>query len=700
MAILRPQILFPLFAKVTTLPGIGPRLAKLVEKIAGDKVVNLLWHLPAGLVDRRFSPKVGDAPPGKIATLVVDVLAHAQPPPRNSRVPYRITCGDETGKITLVFFHAKEDYLVRMLPSGEKRVVSGKVELFDGKRQMTHPDHIAPLHQIEDVKRVEPVYPLTEGLSSKVLDKAVRAALREAPELPEWLDPAYLGRQGWPGWKAALMKAHAPSADSDLSLLTPARQRLAFDELLSNQLALALVRLKSRTRRGRTLAGDSRLRTKAQAALPYALTGAQQRTLEEIYADMAGENRMLRLLQGDVGSGKTVVALMAMLNAVECGAQAALMAPTEILAQQHGETLRPYVEALGLRIEVLTGRMKGSQRAQVISDIAAGAVDIAVGTHALFQKDIEFRDLALAVIDEQHRFGVHQRLDLADKGAGTDVLVMTATPIPRTLALTAYGDMDVSRLDEKPPGRAPVDTRLINLDRLEETIDGIARATAGGAKVYWVCPLVEESETSDLAAAEERFAHLIQRFGSKVALLHGQMKPADKDAAMELFAAKDLRCQILVATTVIEVGVDVPDANVIVIEHAERFGLAQLHQLRGRVGRGGKPGTCLLLYAAPLTETAKARLSTLRDTEDGFIIAEQDLKLRGSGEVLGTRQSGLPDFKLADIMVHGELLAAARDDAKLIIARDPDLNSPRGQALRTLLYLFQQDEAVRTLRSG
>jgi ATP-dependent DNA helicase RecG len=700
MALLRPQILFPLFAKVTTLPGIGPRLAKLVEKVAGDKVVNLLWHLPSGLIDRRFNPKVGDAPPGKVATLVVDVLAHAQPPPRNKRIPYRITCGDETGKITLVFFHAHDDYLIRMLPSGEKRVISGKVELFDGKRQMTHPDHIAPLHQIEEVKRVEPVYPQTEGLSSKVLDKAIRAALVQAPDLPEWLDPAYLARRGWKPWKEALTEAHAPDSDADLALLTSARQRLAFDELLSNQLALALVRLKNRTRRGRSLNGNGTLRKKAESALPYHLTGAQRRTLEEIYADMAGETRMLRLLQGDVGSGKTVVALMAMLNAVECGAQAALMAPTEILAQQHGETLRPYVEALGLRMEVLTGRVKGSARADMLSEIAGGAVHIVIGTHALFQKDVEFRDLALAVIDEQHRFGVHQRLDLADKGSGTDVLVMTATPIPRTLALTAYGDMDVSRLDEKPPGRAPVDTRLINVERLEETIDGVARATAGGAKVYWVCPLVEESETVDLAAAEERFAHLKERFGAKVALLHGQMKAADKDAAMELFAAGDSQCQILVATTVIEVGVDVPDATIIVVEHAERFGLAQLHQLRGRVGRGGKPGTCLLLYAAPLTETAKARLSTLRDTEDGFIIAEEDLRLRGSGEVLGTRQSGLPDFKLADIMVHGELLAAARDDAKLTIARDPNLETPRGQALRTLLYLFQQDEAVRTLRSG
>jgi ATP-dependent DNA helicase RecG len=698
MAALRPAVLFPLFAKVTTLPGIGPRLAKLVEKLAGENVVNLLWHLPIGLLDRRFSPKVGDAPPGKIATLTVEILAHAPPPPRG-KIPYRITCGDETGKITLVFFHGQGDYLERTLPVNERRVISGKVELFDGRRQMTHPDHVVPLTQIDDVKRVEPVYPLTEGLSPKILDKAIRAVVNKAPDLPEWLDAAYLQRQGWPSWQAAIKAVHSPGEEGDLLPSHAARSRLAFDELLSNQLALALVRLKARKRRGRSLVGDGLLRAKVKTTLPYALTGAQSRALEEIFADMTSENRMLRLLQGDVGSGKTVVALMSILAAVEAGSQAALMAPTEILAHQHFETLRPLCAAAGVRIEVLTGRVKGTARTALLEDIAAGRVQIVVGTHALFQKDVEFQDLAFAVIDEQHRFGVHQRLELAAKGDGTDVLVMTATPIPRTLTLTAYGDMDVSRLDEKPPGRMPVDTRLVNLERLDETVGAIQRAASNGAKVYWVCPLVEESELIDLAAAEERFAHLKAVMGDKVALIHGKMKPAEKDAAMDSFARKD-GTKVLVATTVIEVGVDVPDATIMVIEHAERFGLAQLHQLRGRIGRGGKSGTCLLLYVGPLTETAKARLGILRDTEDGFLIAEEDLRLRGGGELLGTRQSGLPEFKVADLIAHGDLLAAARDDAKLIISRDANLETPRGEALRTLLYLFEQDDAVRTLRSG
>jgi ATP-dependent DNA helicase RecG len=698
---LRPAILNPLFVKTTALKGIGPRLGKLVEKLVGEKVVDLLWHLPSGLIDRRFSPKVGDAPPNDVVTLVVEVLAHSPPPPGNRRVPYRVTCGDDTGRIVLVFFHAKGDYLEDALPIGEKRVISGKVELFDGRRQMTHPDHIVELKDIASVQRVEPVYPLTAGLSGKVLDRAVKGALERVPKMAEWLDPAFQKQQDWPGFNEALTQAHNPTSEAELSPTTPARSRLAYDEVLSNQLALSLVRLKARKRRGRELKGDGKLRAKVLAGLPYKPTSAQSRTLAEIEADMASENRMLRLLQGDVGSGKTLVALMSMLIAVEAGAQAAMMAPTELLAHQHYENLKPLAALAGVRLEILTGRIKGAVRTEIMESLANGSIHMVVGTHALVQKDVEFADLAFAVIDEQHRFGVDQRLELAEKGRGTDMLVMTATPIPRTLALTVYGDMDVSKLDEKPPGRKPVDTRTISLERLDETIDGIGRAIQKGAKVYWVCPLIEESEVTDLAAAEDRYAMMKARLGNTVALIHGRMKPAERDVVMEAFAAKDdSGPKILVATTVIEVGVDVPDATIMVIEHAERFGLSQLHQLRGRVGRGGKEGTCLLLFAGPLGEIAKARLNILRQTEDGFLIAEEDLRLRGSGEMLGTRQSGLQAFRMADMSVHGELVAIARDDAQLIIARDAELQTPRGEALRTLLYLFEQDEAIKTLRSG
>jgi ATP-dependent DNA helicase RecG len=698
---LRPDVLNPLFAKTTALKGIGPRIAKLMEKLVGDKIVGLLWHLPDSLIDRRFSPKVGDAPAGEVVTMTVEVLAHSPPPPNNRRVPYRVTCGDETGKVVLVFFHAKGDYLENALPIGETRVISGKIEVFDGRRQITHPDHIVSVPDIAAVQRVEPVYPLTAGLSAKVLDKAIQGALERAPALPEWLDTEFKRQHQWPDWRSALTTAHAPPDHAALSPLALDRARLAYDELLSNQLALSLVRLKTRKRRGRQLSGNGHLRDKVRAALPYALTNAQTRTLAEISTDMASEDRMLRLLQGDVGSGKTVVALMAMLIAVEAGCQAALMAPTELLAHQHYENLKPLAALAGVRLEILTGRIKGAQRAETMAGLADGSIPLVVGTHALVQKDVAFADLAFAVIDEQHRFGVDQRLELSEKGRGADMLVMTATPIPRTLALTAYGDMDVSRLDEKPPGRKPVDTRTVSLERLDETMDAMGRALLKGAKVYWVCPLIEESELTDLAAAEERYATLKARYGNAVGLIHGRMKPAERDDVMQAFASQaPSGPKILVATTVIEVGVDVPDATIMVIEHAERFGLAQLHQLRGRVGRGGKEGTCLLLYSAPLGETAKSRLSILRQTEDGFLIAEEDLRLRGGGEMLGTRQSGLPEFKLADLSLHAELVAAASDDAKLIISRDPDLQTPRGQALRTLLYLFEQDDAIRTLRSG
>jgi ATP-dependent DNA helicase RecG len=692
----RPNILNPLFASVTSLPGIGQRLAALVEKLAGALVVDLVGHMPTGLIDRRNQPHLSTAAGGVIATVVVRVERHVKS--HNPRQPYKVHCSDSTGYIDLVFFNAREDYLLKTLPLGQMRAVSGRIDRFGGELNMVHPDHIVPAEELASIQVVEPVYPMTAGLPPKVLRKAIEAALERLPKLPEWIDAAILQQRQWSRWEEALRAAHHPQSDGELSMLTPPRMRLAYDELLSNQLALAIVRSRNKRKAGRANKGNGALRKRIVGKLPYTLTRSQEQALAEIVADMAEPTRMLRLLQGDVGSGKTVVALLAMANAVEAGGQAALLAPTDILARQHFATLEPLCKAVGLEIALLTGRDKGKAREATLARLASGELKLVVGTHALVQEDVAFADLRLAIVDEQHRFGVEQRMALADKGAGVDLLVMTATPIPRTLMMTAYGDIDVSKLTEKPAGRQPIDTRTVPLERLHEVADGLKRAIAHGARIYWVCPLVDESEAVDLAAATERHRVLRQTFGDRVGLVHGKQKAAERDAAMNAFAAGDL--DILVATTVIEVGVNVPEATVMVVEHAERFGLAQLHQLRGRVGRGAAKSNCVLLYQAPLGETAKARLQILRETEDGFRIAEEDLRLRGGGELLGTRQSGLPGFHYADLALHGDLLAMARDDARLIVDRDPQLKSERGEALRMLLYLFRQDSAIKTLTSG
>jgi ATP-dependent DNA helicase RecG len=699
---MRPSQLNPFFTSVTTLPGVGPKLDKLLRRLTGRdegaRVADLLFHLPAGTIDRRARPKLRDVVPGTVATVEVTIDRHRAPPPGRSRAPYLVYASDETGDLVLTYFSAHTDYIEKLLPVGERRYISGMTALYDGMLQMVHPDRVVDEAGLAKLPLVEPVYPLTEGLFASQLRRAIEGAVDKLPALPEWQDPAYLAREGFPGFDEALRVVHRPAVPADVLPTSPAWSRLAYDELLAGQLALGLMRAHMRRISGRRTVGDGRLRERIIAALPYSLTASQVRALADIAGDLGQPHRMLRLLQGDVGSGKTVVALLACAAVIEAGRQAAIMAPTEILARQHLATIATVAEAAGLKVALLTGRERGRARSDILVRLAAGDIDLLVGTHALFEEEVEFRDLALAVVDEQHRFGVHQRLALARKGEAVDVLVMTATPIPRTLVLTYFGDMDISELREKPAGRKPIDTRTIPLGRIDEVVAGVGRALKEGRRVYWVCPLIDESETVDLAAAQDRFQSLQERFGALVGLVHGRLKGADKDRAMDSFAQGETR--LLVATTVIEVGVDVPEATVMVIEHAERFGLAQLHQLRGRIGRGAEHSSCLLLYRAPLGETAKARLAIMRETEDGFRIAEADLKLRGEGDVLGTRQSGMPGFRLARIETHGKLLQVARDDAGLVLARDPDLTSARGEALRALLYLFERDEAIRLIRAG
>jgi len=693
----RPERLFPLFADLETLEGVGPKIARALAGLGVERPKDLLFLLPASGMDRSRKASVRDVVPPVTLTVEVEVGAHF--PPRTKGRPYRVMVRDSGLEFQLVYFHARGDFLQKLLPTGQRRLISGRIELFDGIAQMVHPDHVLRPEEAAELPAYEPVYPLVAGLTQKTVAKAAASAVARAPDLPEWIDGPLKTREGWPGWRAAVAAVHAPAGPADLAQTAPARLRLAYDELFAHQLTLSLARASLRRGKGLASIGTGILQARVLGSLPYAPTGAQTRALAEIAGDLASPLRMNRLLQGDVGSGKTLVAFLALLIAVEAGGQGVMMAPTEILARQHFSGLEPLAAAAGVRLVLLTGRDKGAERAQKLAGLASGAVQVLVGTHAVFQKDVQFHDLRLAVVDEQHRFGVAQRMELGAKGAAADVLVMTATPIPRSLALASYGDMDVSVLDEKPAGRKPVRTALISAARMDEVVGHLQRAVAEGRQAYWVCPLVEDSEVLDYASAEARFQHLRAALGEGVVgLVHGQMPPADKDAAMARFVRGETK--VLVATTVIEVGVNVPNASIMVIERAEIFGLAQLHQLRGRVGRGSADSTCLLLYQAPLSEGGERRLTVLRETEDGFRIAEEDLAMRGAGDLIGTAQSGLPRFRIADLERQGALMAVAQSDARRLLAEDPALESARGQAARLLLWLLDQDRAIRLLSVG
>ncbi|ODT69686.1 MAG: ATP-dependent DNA helicase RecG [Pelagibacterium sp. SCN 63-23] len=700
----RPETLQPLFRSLQSIKGVGDKLAALLTRFFGAPegqdaiVLDILMHMPSGVVDRRRQVGIAEAYLNQIVTLLLHIDRHQAPPRGKVHVPHRVFAHDQTGDIQLVFFRAQGGWVERALPVGEERYVSGQIGFFNGEKQITHPDYIVEPASFATLPLVEPVYPLTNGLSSKALAKLVRQAVEAVPGLPEWIDPATMAARKWPSFAHAMRQVHLPDNPDEAQLFSPARQRLAYDEYLAGQITLQLIRSTMVADRGIARAFTGALTDRVAEALPFTLTEGQRQALEDIRADLAAPDRMSRLLQGDVGSGKTVVALMAMAAIAESGAQSALMAPTELLAAQHFRTIKPLCDAAGIGCALLTGKMPAAERRAILAGLADGSISVALGTHALFQSGVEFFNLGLVVVDEQHRFGVHQRLALSDKGRHTDLLVMTATPIPRTLVLTHFGDMEVSVLREKPRGRQPIDTAVLSINDYPRVIARLQARLAEGAQAYWVCPLVEESEILEVVSAEDRFAELRKVFGDQVALVHGRMSAAAKQEVMDRFKANEIK--LLVATTVIEVGVDVPNATIMIIEHAERFGLAQLHQLRGRVGRGSQRSACLLLYKEPLSETAKARLETIKSTEDGFVIAERDLELRGQGDLLGTRQSGMPGYRLAVPDVHRHLLEFAHDDAKSLLARNPGLTGPEGDAARTLLYLFRKDLAIPLIRAG
>ena len=685
---MRPDILNPLFAEIGAIKGIGPALAKPLERLGITRVVDMLFDLPVDWINRQRHADLDAATIGETVTVMLTPRSYRQ---SGARGPFRVAAEDTVGNhVALVYFGGNPGWAKKLLPLGEPRLISGKLDRYGDEWQIVHPDHVLPPEEAEQLPAWEGVYRLTQGITSRRLAQLAEEAVARAPTLDEWIEPSVLARYNWPSWREAVAAVHRGAAPA-------ATERLGYDELFANQLALMLVRASTRKRRAIPLTGDGRLRTMLK--LPYRPTPAQQRVIAEIEGDIAQPQAMLRLVQGDVGSGKTLVALMALLAAVESGAQGAMLAPTEILARQHFDNLTRLTAGLPVNIAILTGRDKGRARESTLMGLADGSIDILIGTHAIFQEAVQYRALGLAVIDEQHRFGVAQRLLLTSKAeTPPHLLVMTATPIPRTLALTNYGEMDVSRIDEMPPGRQPIETRVLASQRLGEVIDGLGRHIEKGGQAYWVCPLVEESEAVDLAAAEDRAALLQQRFPGRIGLVHGRMKGPERDGVMDRFQRGELA--VLVATTVIEVGVDVPNATLMIVEAADRFGLAQLHQLRGRVGRGEGKSVCLLIRGTQLSETARARLALMRETNDGFRIAEEDLRLRGGGELLGTRQSGEAGFRLASPELVTRLAPVANDDARLLVDRDGGLDGPRGQAARVMLYLFGRDTAVQLLRSG
>jgi ATP-dependent DNA helicase RecG len=692
---MRHPLLFHLFTPVSRVKGAGPsasealmRLLPAATQRAGGGlpiIRDLLFHLPVGIIDRTQTYKLREAPDGVVGTFVVKIHDHV--PPKNARyskAPYKVVCGNESGEITLVFFHARPDYISKSLPIGAQRVISGKLEKFDFTLQMTHPDIIAPVEQLSDVQKPEAVYPLTAGMTSRKISKLVEEALAKMPELPEWQADAEIS------FKNALSELHHPENAAGLLPNHPARLRLVYDEILAHQLELALLRRKMQQQTGTLIQGDGSLTGPFIASLPYKLTGGQKQVLFEISNDLSSGRRMVRLLQGDVGSGKTIVAFLSMLKAVEQGLQSAFMAPTELIARQHYNVIRSLWPSDA--VVLLTGSVKGKARDEVLSKIKNGEAKIIIGTHALFQEHVLFHNLSLVVIDEQHRFGVAQRMALTQKGETPHILHMTATPIPRSLTMMLYGDMDCSLLKEKPENRKQIATRLIPKSRYAEVVERLGAALERGEKAYWICPLIEDTNNvtgdADIAAAQLRFTEFKKRFGDKVGLLHGRMKAEDREREMQQFMHG--KTELLVATTVVEVGVDVKDATITVIEQAERFGLSQLHQLRGRVGRSDRESACVYLYTDTLAGVNE-RLSILRETEDGFRIAEADLAIRGGGELLGVRQSGVMGTVVMDMWEHAKLIEKARDDAKAFLIADPDMTSERGKALQILLQLFERD---------
>ncbi len=694
---MRSNKINPLFSPILSLSGIGPKLDVLFQRLVGPRLVHLLWHLPYNIIKRKFINNIIEAEINSLITFKVDVIKH-KPSYFSSKAPYKISCLCGDTPVTLVFFYARQPYIKTVLPEGESRFISGKLEYFKNTYQITHPSHIVEIDKLNTLKNIEPVYSLTAGLTHNIYIKTIDKILQKIPDLEEWIDEKIINKYFFNDWKNSLLKSHQPTSKDDLMESNIYRKRLAYDELLAHQLAIAIIRNYNQKTKGIKFNQNLNLVFKCINNLPFKLTQSQKKAWKEIFEDLTSPHQMIRLLQGDTGSGKTVIALLSLIHAIDSSYQGVLMAPTSILAQQHFNNLSTILKPLNINILLLTGKDTGNSRLEKLSLIKTGEAQIIIGTHALIQDDVSYHSIGLVVCDESHRFGVFQRLSLTNKGKKPNVLTMSGTPIPRTLALAAYGNIDQSRLTEKPEGRIPINTKSIPISKVNDLINRLTNKIETNEKIYWVCSLVEESEELDLQAATKRFESLNRKFKGKVLLIHGQLKEKEKENVMKKFQNEDY--SILVATTVIEVGVDVPLATTMIIENAERFGLSSLHQIRGRIGRNNMPANCILLFKENIGELAKKRIAKMKETNDGFEIAEHDSLLRGEGDRIGKKQSGQPSFLIADLAFDKELLEDARKTVEFISNNDPKLENENGLRLRNLLHLFEKDVAIKTLLAG
>ena len=680
------------FNPVSKVKGIGPKIKKLFNEKKIDTNIDLIFNFPYGLIDRTHCPKLNNLEVGKISTIFVKVRKHNFP--RIRRLPNTVQCFDETGEINIVFFNSRENYIKEILPINSEVIISGKVNFYKNKYQITNPDYVTSINNEEKVTKIMPTYASLKGISNKTINKIYENIIKEIPDVPEWHRDHIIKNNKWFSFKDSLIQLHNPKKIEDLDKNSLTYERISFDEIFSNLLIFAQIKKKIATiyKKPKLFSSDQKL--KLIKNLPFTLTKDQETIIKEIDDSLKSDKKMIRLLQGDVGSGKTIISIITGLNVVAAGYQVALMCPTEILATQHLNLIRSLTKGQDINVEILSSGINKKRQIEIKKELVEGKINFLIGTHSLFQETVSFSNLGLIIIDEQHKFGVRQRINLSDKGGvNCDVLLMSATPIPRTLILSTYGDMDISTLKEKPFKKTTIVKNIISEKKIPDLINLIKKKIESDQQIYWICPLIEESTKVNLTPVLERFKYITKFFPENVAVMHGNLKNDEKNIVMKNFLEK--KFSILISTTVVEVGVDNPNANTIIIENSERFGLAQLHQLRGRVGRGIENGECILVYSKSISENGKKRLKILKESNDGFYISEQDLKLRGFGDIIGYKQSGQKDFIVADPMFHSHLFELAKQETDFYTQANLPI-----EKFNVLLKFFKKDKILNIIDSG